>query len=537
MTNVKISGLPAGTAPAGTELIPGDQSGVTVSFTPNQIHTLGPSVGPNGGGLNQSGSSNFTLTSTSQRFQNIELSPSLDNTVTLPDATTMLDTGGPNFIISNWGWSAFAILNNAGQPKAIVGPDETVMVFLSDNSTAAGVWYIGSASGIAGGCHLTRGHARSAISGTPTGISITSLSATQALVLYNTGGNMAANVVTVSPGSYSISVGSTQTLGSPGSGAITSVVAINSTTAMVVYSNKSSYLKAMVLSISGNTVTANTPITIVSANIPYCQVFMISSTSFYVGYSNSGRVLYGVVLSLSGTTITANSIATGATSGTGALTSAAVTTGAMLSPTSFVFVLQDATAQAFSVSGTTVTFGSPTSVGTASIAAFGAGPGQGIVGLSSSSALVMIGGYNTAVFGIITVSGTTITVAGSSLLGQDINIAYSEFDGGAQLWAGPMILQPSSNTVIMVAQMDATAQGISAINSSTLVYTLYVDQINNRVKIIDINDIGFQSSIASTSVINIGYPMLANMSPGQTLLVSSSDNGVTAGVQILDVVY
>jgi hypothetical protein len=85
---------------------------------------------------------------------------------------------------------------------------------------------------------------------------------------------------------------------------------LDNTRAVVVYSDfgGSSYGTACALSISGSTVTPGTPVVFESASVDYPSVMAINSTTALVGYSDGGNSGYGTMceLDISGTTITAN---------------------------------------------------------------------------------------------------------------------------------------------------------------------------------------------------------------------------------------
>jgi len=79
-----------------------------------------------------------TLTSTSSRVQTVAMA-SNSQSVTLPDATT-LDEGGPIFVFQNTGTRAFGVRNSAGTLLGAVAPGGVVSCFLNDNGSIAGGW-------------------------------------------------------------------------------------------------------------------------------------------------------------------------------------------------------------------------------------------------------------------------------------------------------------------------------------------------------------------------------------------------------------
>lgn len=88
--------------------------------------------------------------------------------------------------------------------------------------------------------------------------------------------------------------------------------AIDSSSVLAVYSTSgiSARMSAIVLTLSGNTVTVNTRYTIVNSEVYSSWVSKLNATQFMVTYhktSSSSSTLYGMVLTVSGTTITAGS--------------------------------------------------------------------------------------------------------------------------------------------------------------------------------------------------------------------------------------
>jgi hypothetical protein len=85
-----------------------------------------------------------------------------------------------------------------------------------------------------------------------------------------------------------------------------SVTALSDTKALVCYrdNGNSSYGTSCVLSISGTTITAGTPVVFESANSSYISVTALSDTKALVCYRDAGNSNYGTscVLSISGTT-------------------------------------------------------------------------------------------------------------------------------------------------------------------------------------------------------------------------------------------
>lgn len=106
---------------------------VVGTFTNN-----GSPINVSGGATTTSSAVDITLTSSSNRVQNVSMTAA-SKTVILPDATT-LTTGGPIFIINNTGYAPFYIKLNTGVITHILASGTQIQLSLTDNSTAQGQW-------------------------------------------------------------------------------------------------------------------------------------------------------------------------------------------------------------------------------------------------------------------------------------------------------------------------------------------------------------------------------------------------------------
>jgi hypothetical protein len=90
-----------------------------------------------------------------------------------------------------------------------------------------------------------------------------------------------------------------------------STTLVSSDKVLVCYSNgNNSYLYAQILTISGTTITASTPVQCNSYNSIYISTTLVSSDKVLVCYrnGNNGGYLYAQILTISGTTITASTL-------------------------------------------------------------------------------------------------------------------------------------------------------------------------------------------------------------------------------------
>ena len=120
---VPTSQLGSGTANSSTYLR-GDQTWASLSVS--------------GGSTTTSSAVDITLTSSSNRVQNIAMTV-VKKSVILPDATT-LTAGGPTFIINNTGNVAFYVKANGGGIIYFLAPKQSLQLSVTDITTAQGLW-------------------------------------------------------------------------------------------------------------------------------------------------------------------------------------------------------------------------------------------------------------------------------------------------------------------------------------------------------------------------------------------------------------
>ena len=236
--------------------------------------------------------------------------------VNLPLASE-LDEDGQLWIIANTGAFGFDVMDydnhTLGGSMGTIAPNQTRAFFLLDKTV--GTWVVldllaSSTAGRIGEAGYiidpnTEYVFESAMSNY---ISIAALSDTKAIVAYRDYGNSSYGTACV----LSIS-GTTITAGTPvvfesANSAYISVAALSDTKAIVAYRDygNSSYGTACVLSISGTVITAGTPVVFESANSAYISVAALSDTKAIVAYQDYGNSSYGTacVLGIDGTVIT-----------------------------------------------------------------------------------------------------------------------------------------------------------------------------------------------------------------------------------------
>ena len=134
------------------------------------------------------------------------------------------------------------------------------------------------------------------------GVSIDKTSATQAIMTWR---DVATYAVALTVASSLVTVGSILTVSSS-VGANTAVSNISSTAAMILWpdSTNSGKPTAMIISISGQTLTTNTAYVVDSvASNTVCEIAQLSTTLFVVGYNDASNT-YSAALSVAATVIT-----------------------------------------------------------------------------------------------------------------------------------------------------------------------------------------------------------------------------------------
>ena len=402
-------------------VISGDTSGSVTLSAPTvagSVTATLPSVSGTlstvGGASTQTAS--FTLTSASNAYQTVNVN-SGSVTCTLPSATTLL-AGRGLYYIYNAGSVSVKVNDNAGNTLGFVGPTKTGICNLSDISTAAGVWSVTNIT-LAGVEICSSQTGFSANTTTTLGLVAFKISATQDLIVFNYAGT--------NPRTYAaVYDSSTGTLGAaalirsaalgPGGAA---AVAISSTAILLVTCSTTTAMEAVVLSLSGTTITVNTAATAtLGSTIAYLSPTFIATGGGYV--LTYGRTTLSCLraFSVSGTTVTIGTETALASINQTYLNY--VSSGVVLW-TTYLYAGTTFTFTPYTVSGATLTAG--TAATTAKVAsgpvelfAFATGGRFGLFYATSASQ------WNGAV---ISVSGTTATVTTVALDSRTTYPTYS----------------------------------------------------------------------------------------------------------------
>jgi hypothetical protein len=336
-----------------------------------------------------------------------KISVNADGSVSIGDAVFVLDNG--KVFKSGFRGGAPAVFESASASYESVtklSADKFLVCYQDAGNSSYGTACVLSISGTT----ITAGTPVVFESASSTYISVSTLDSSKAIVCYQDAGNSSYGTACV----LSIS-GTTITAGTPvvfesANSLNFSVAMLDSSKAIVCYrdNGNSSYGTACVLSISGTTITAGTPVVFESATSNYISVAMLDSSKAIVCYRDDGNANYGTacVLSISGTTITA---------GTPVVFESAYSyyfSVAMLDSSKAIVCYTDngnsdyGTACVLSISGTTITAGTPVVFESANSDYIS------VSTLDSSKAIVCYrdngnGSYGTAC--VLSISGTTIT--------------------------------------------------------------------------------------------------------------------------------
>ena len=333
----------------GQPLLPGSIGplGFTGLFEFNAANSrwelLNPAIVPIHGGASTPAAttSNIVLTATSAKVQRITTNAAYLS-VQLPDATTLKDIGGPEFVIANIGSNIFFLTDASGNILCQVAASQYIVVLLASNATVAGIWSVGN---------ITPG-ATALINTTPITAGPTALGSTagyledcwylgnnQVLVVWN-GTNMYASVVTLSGTTFT--EGSILTVGAgftnAGTGQMLQPVPNTPNTFVYCNATDTGTVGAVVLTVAGTVVSAGAMATIATTGSSSWPAFaMLSSTEGIALFENASTGQFNVIavpFAVAGTVITpgapVNITAPGGTTEQGIAIAALTATTALL---------------------------------------------------------------------------------------------------------------------------------------------------------------------------------------------------------------
>lgn len=383
-----------------TSLALGVGSGGTSYGTSGQVLTSGGSAAaptwasapsPSGGAtVTNPMSANITLTSSSNRVQ--VMTPSaFGYSITLPDATTISAAGGPIFVLKNT-VSLFPVkvLDSAGTNIGWVVPDYDTEIYLTSTSAATGNWVIETHNASANGGVYPYGLGISFAQGTTYDSWAQNIGVSSNVSF----GSVAVDTGTrYFPGINTQWVSTTPTNqldeafgnGNANTAGTSFVVRLSDTSILILWSTTGNNLFARVYVFNADGTTASGgrgPTTTAAANFygtyGLIDAVAISSTSVLFVYRNTSNTLTARIASISGTTVTYGTAIT-----FGSASSPALPSMISLLSSSLATIVQQGTVTAYSIgiSGTTLTNNGNTAVATY-------GPIYGIFTASSTTSVI-----------------------------------------------------------------------------------------------------------------------------------------------------
>jgi hypothetical protein len=408
-----------------------------------------------GGATETTSAVDVALVYTDNRAQAVTMTAS-GKSVTLPDATTISVGGGPMFVITAVSYG-FNLRDYNGGLLSRVDTGKTVVVYLIDKTTSNGVW-------------------------------------------------VARTLGDILPSAGNI-------LDTANTGNYTAICMLSTTKAMLCYAAASGYLSAVILDVSGNTVTKGTIKVVNAVASTFINVDALSSTKAICTFIGASGFLNAVILDVSGSTITNGTVKV-----CNAVPSSC-TAVAALSSTQAICTYAGAASAAYSiildVSGSTITNGIAAAIAGGFTAA-----SMSVVKMTSTQACVTW--KSTAkipYIGVLNVSGSTITSPSTHTINEG---AIAE---------GAVCVAPLTTTSVLVV-----------INGANMIYAvvgnIVADVLVDMLSIIDINDFGATNislamlsssqAVCSYSVANKGlYTMILRI---VGLEISVSSNSAICGI-------
>ena len=357
-----------------------------------------------------------TLTSASEGYQFVQMA-TMGKSLTLPDATTMT-VGGPKFIVDNTqGSYPCGIRNSAGTLLMAVAAGGEAYVSIKSVATAAGAWSI-TGTNLEPGL-ITIDNTFSSTYSANVYAPFVALDDNKSIhFLKNTSNDLYAVAVDKTTGAVG-----TPVLVKVATTNIRSAFKVSTTTAIAFYDDGSANSRAVIISLSGATTLAvGTEASVATYGYWSAENFLgapkivqLTSTLYLASYT-SGTNTTVVAVSVSGTTVTIGSPANIITANS---VSDSTTTYALTATTGLVLYKSGAgapyanNAVVISVSGTTCTVGTPAALTNCSSSNGSLPPSSCL--LSATKCLVSDDNNTTQVTAIaVTISGTSVT-AGTAL--------------------------------------------------------------------------------------------------------------------------
>lgn len=298
------------------------------------------------GGGNSSSSGSVTMTASTKLYTIDASTGGLK--ATLPSAIG-LDVGASLFTVNNTGDYDIKVVDNGGKTLGFVRPKTTAVIGLIDNSTSSGIWAPSGMSKIGESAKLMIQSVLANSTTAEESIKFVSLDANKGILVF--GGT---TIYAVVYDKVTNAFGSIVLVATGRSSGVRDIRMVTSTTA-VLSSASASNIQTVVLSVSGLTISVGTAATIVPSNTITSELTMVKvGTTFVIeGVSSGTTTGILVAFSVSGTTVTMGSpysVTLGYNISFGPI---------VLSSTSFMGLVEISSgsivATVYSLSGTTIT--------------------------------------------------------------------------------------------------------------------------------------------------------------------------------------
>lgn len=421
--------VPYQTGAGATSFVTNGTAGQVLTSAGAAAPTWNTLVVSGSGGTTASGS--VTLTSASSGAQSVTPT-TYGQIVTLPDATTMTEAACV-FNIRNAGGYSLKLQDSAGTILGFIFPLTSVVVGLADNSTAAGAWTADNLEPVA----ITANLYATGVTSFGSGLQVLVLDANRYMILF---GNATFNLYAVVYDQSTQTFGSTTLVRSGGSNFTVSLSATNQV--LVVSTNNSTAMEAVVLSVSSTTITVNTAATktLASASLtwypPKNNIIQVGST-YIATYFVSASTNKAIAFTISGTTVTIGSETT-LNGNTAEYTQAF----SVSSTVAIIFTFSNGGAiqcSPYTVSGTTLTIGTQVN-----ITVSGSASNYRLATVNAGSRWALF--YGNAA-GSLSVS--LVSISGSTVSASTVVVLTSPYDFGTVSY-GEMIV--SGNKVIVSSQ-------------------------------------------------------------------------------------
>ena len=423
--------------------------------------------------------------------------------ITLPNATT-LTLGGPMYVIRNTGSTTFVVRDNAGTLIATLNPRNTILVMLSDKSTSAGVWEIGNVSEWS---ELQQYYqdASNVLDATAIGTfgGVYQVSGSTYVAIYNVGSNVKGMLISIVGSTVTVLGSATLVTGgsiNAYSAGISCVAVLSSTQFMLVYYNTSTtYANAVIVNISGTTMTPATPVVLAAeaSTSSYLTCVPLSSTTAMVFWYQSGSTKqYAAVATVSGSTISLGAAFIIGTPGDIMATALSATSVLCVFnwssyPSNNIFVL--------GVSGTTISVvgGSLNSTGNYPAPLLNTDATYGLLLVNSGLAFVVVYSSSTTYTFPVTISGgTTITIG--TTVSLPAAIGAPTVGGGKIVFISPTqgYILTSASGGITITDLSLSGSLLTAGASVTL-SSVSAASVSSWQQITDFLTLGFGAGASS----------------------------------------